>query len=92
MPSSGSDVLQSQSTAALKVDGIQAGGDSMACPATDRWTSVPATADALDDDDKDDLDDSPDLIGSDSEGEVSYGVPREILPVPTNPVPKRSRG
>ena len=63
----------------------------MACPATDRWTSVPATADAPDDDDEDDLDDTPDFITSDSEGEVSYGVPREV-PVPTNPVPKRSRG
>ena len=55
----------------------------MACPATDRWTMVPATADAPDDDDGDDLDDSPDLIPPDSEEEV---------PVPTNPVPKRSRG
>ena len=65
----------------------------MACPATDRWTMVPATADAPDDDDEDDLDDSPDLIAADSdEGEVSYGVAREIPPVPTNPVPKRSRG
>ena len=36
----------------------------MACPATDRWTSVPATADAPDDDDEDDLDDSPDLVSS----------------------------
>ena len=50
----------------------------MACPATDRWTSVSATADAPDDDDEDDLDDTPDLIASDSEGEVSYGVPREV--------------
>ena len=74
---------QSQSTASLKVDQIQARGDLMACPATDRWTSVPATADAPDDDDEDDLDDSPDLIASDSEVEV---------PVPKNPVPKRSRG
>ena len=56
----------------------------MACPATDRWTMVPATADAPDDDDEDDLDDCPDLIASDSEAEVP--------PVPTNPVPKRSRG
>ena len=74
---------KSQSTASLKVDQIQARGDLMACPATDRWTMVPATADAPDDDDEDDLDDSPDLIPADSEEEV---------PVPTNPVPKRSRG
>ena len=53
---------------------------------------MPATADAPDDDDEDDLDDTPDFITSDSEGEVSYGVPLEVLPVPTNPVPKRSRG
>ena len=55
----------------------KARGDLQAYP------SVPATADAPDDDDEDDLDDSPDLIASDSEAEV---------PVPTNPVPKRSRG
>ena len=61
----------------------KARGDLQAYPATDRWTSVPATADAPDDDDEDDLDDSPDLIASDSEVEV---------PVPKNPVPKRSRG
>ena len=80
---------KSQSTASLKVDRIQARGDLergdlMACPATDRWTMVPATADAPDDDDEDSLDDSPDLIAADSE--------EEVPPVPTNPVPKRSRG
>ena len=57
------------------------------------YPSVPAAADAPDDDkdDEDGLDDEPDLLPSDSEGEVSYGVPREV-PVPNNPVPKRSRG